>query len=158
MKAKELFDRFLEVIDALEREEVEYVLIGGFAVVLYGMPRLTQDLDIFIQSKQENINKLQKALFTVFNDNSIFEITYPELQNYPVIRYGSEDGFYIDILAKIGTAFKYEDLKFEEINLEGHTIKIATADTLYKLKEKTFRAVDKNDLIFLKELIKKRKK
>ena len=32
MKAKELFDRFLEVIDALEREEVEYVLIGGFAV------------------------------------------------------------------------------------------------------------------------------
>ncbi len=87
-----------------------------------------------------------------------FEITYPELQNYPVIRYGSEDGFYIDILAKIGTAFKYEDLKFEEINIEGHTIKIATADTLYKIEEKTFRAVDKNVLIFLKELIKKRKK
>ncbi len=72
MKAKELFDRFLEVFDALEREEVEYVLIGGFAVVLYEMPRLTQDLDIFIQSKQENINKLQKALFAVFNDNSFF--------------------------------------------------------------------------------------
>jgi len=43
-----LFDKLLQIADALEREKVEYILIGGFAVILYGLPRLTQDLDLFI--------------------------------------------------------------------------------------------------------------
>ncbi len=158
MKTKELFERFLEVIDALEEEKVDYVLIGGFAIVLYGMPRLTQDLDLFIRSKEENVIKLQKALYSVFKDKSIYEITYNELQNYPVIRYGSEEGFFIDVLSKIGTAFNFEDLRFNELDVEGHKIKIASIETLYKLKEKTYRAIDQNDLAFLKELMKRKKK
>ncbi len=157
METEDLFQKFLKIIDALEKEEVDYVLIGGFAVVLYGLPRFTQDLDLFIKSKEENITKLQKALYSVFNDKSIFEITFSELQNYPVIRYGSMEGFYIDILTKIGTAFSFEDLKIEETIIEGHKIKIASIETLYKLKEKTYRAIDQSDLIFLKELINKRK-
>ncbi|MFA4922691.1 MAG: nucleotidyl transferase AbiEii/AbiGii toxin family protein [Ignavibacteriaceae bacterium] len=155
MESNDLFNRFLEVIDALEREGVEYVLIGGFAVVLYGMPRFTQDLDLFVKSKEENIVKLQAALFSVFHDASIFEITNSELKNYPVIRYGSEEGFFIDVLSKIGDAFSYDDLSFTEMKIEGHTVKIATVDTLYRLKEKTLRAIDQNDLIFL-QLLKKR--
>lgn len=158
MKTNDLFNRFLEVIDALGKEKVDYVLIGGFAVVLYGMPRFTQDLDLFIKSEKENVEKLQKALYSVFKDKSIFEITYSELQKYPVIRYGSEEGFYIDVLLKIGSAFIFEDLRFEVLNIEGHTINVASPETLYKLKEKTYRAIDQNDLIFLKELINRSKK
>ena len=158
MQSEDLFNRFLEVIDSLEDEKVDYILIGGFALVLYGMPRFTQDIDIFVKHQQENIDRLQKALYSVFKDKNAFEITFSELQNYPVIRYGSEKGFYIDFLSKIGTAFSFEDLEYEEIIIEGHKIKIATAETLYKLKEKTFRAVDQHDLMFLKELIDKRKK
>jgi len=152
MQNDNLFNRFLEVIDSLEREEVEYILIGGFAVVLYGMPRFTQDLDLFIKAKEENIAKLHKALYSVFNDKSVYEITNTELENYAVIRYGSEDGFYIDVISKIGDAFSFEDLKYNEMEIENHRIKIATVDTLYKLKEKTYRAIDQNDLAFLKML------
>jgi hypothetical protein len=155
LETNDLFNRFLEVIDALEREEVDYILIGGFAVVLYGMPRFTQDLDLFVKSKEENIVKLQSALFSVFQDESVFEITNSELQNYPVIRYGSDEGFFIDVLSKIGEAFSYDDLSFNEMKIEGHTVRIATVDTLYRLKEKTLRAIDQNDLIFLK-MLKKR--
>ncbi len=61
MKTDDLFNRFLEVIDALEKEKVDYVLIGGFAVVLYGMPRFTQDIDLFIKSEKENVIRLQNA-------------------------------------------------------------------------------------------------
>lgn len=44
METEDLFQKFLKIIDTLEIEEVDYVLIGGFAVVLYGLPRFTQDL------------------------------------------------------------------------------------------------------------------
>jgi len=46
---------------------------------------------------------------------------------------------------------------FEEITIDGHKIKIATVETLYKLKEKSVRAIDKSDLLFLKQLIKNKK-
>ncbi|MCL4512050.1 MAG: nucleotidyltransferase [Bacteroidetes bacterium] len=157
MKTEDLFQRFLEVIDALEKEKVDYLLVGGFAVVLHGMPRLTQDLDLFVKANGDNIARLQKALYSVFDDKSIFEITNTELQNYPVIRYGSDEGFSIDVISRIGESFAFEDLQYEELNVDGHTVKIATAETLYRLKEKTYRAIDQNDLIFLKELISRKK-
>ena len=154
MKTDDLFSRFLEIIDALEKEKVDYVLIGGFAMVLYGMPRATQDIDIFIKHREENIERLQKALFTIFNNKDVFEITFSEFKKYPVIRYGAEEGYYVDILANIESAFSFEDLIFEELAIEGHKIKIASVETLYKLKEKTLRAIDKSDILFLKKLMK----
>lgn len=154
MKTDDLFNRFLEIINVLEKEKVDYVLIGEFAMVLYGMPRATQDIDIFIKHCEENIERLQKALFTIFNNKDVFEITFSELKKYPVIRYGAEEGYYVDILANIGSAFSFEDLIFEELTIEGHKIKIASVETLYKLKEKTLRAIDKSDLLFLKQLMK----
>ena len=157
MQEKDLFKRFLEIIDSLEKEKVDYVLIGGFAVILYGLPRATQDIDIFIKQKKENIERLHKALYSVFNNKNVYEITFHELQEYSVIRYGSDEGFSVDILSKIGTAFSYDDLKFNEINIEGHQIKIATVETLLKLKENTLRAIDKSDLLFLNHLLENRK-
>jgi predicted nucleotidyltransferase len=157
MQTDDLFDKFLKIIDALEKEKVDYILIGGFAMVLYGMPRATQDIDIFIKCREENIERLQRALYSVFNNKNVFEITFSELQNYPVIRYGAEEGYYVDILANIGTAFSFEDLMFEELNVEGHKIKIASVESLYKLKENTLRAIDKSDLLFLKQIMKNKK-
>ncbi|MGO9482331.1 MAG: nucleotidyl transferase AbiEii/AbiGii toxin family protein [Candidatus Kryptoniota bacterium] len=153
MKTEDFFQRFLEVIDALEKEKVDYVLIGGFAIVLYGMPRLTQDLDLFVKASEDNIARLQTALYSAFADKSIFEVTNSELQKYPVIRYGSDEGLSIDVISRIGEAFAFEDLEYMELNVEGHRVKIATVETLHRLNEKTYRGVDQNDIIFLKELI-----
>ena len=157
MQTENLFNKFLEIIDELEKEKVDYMLVGGFAMVLRGMPRATNDLDIFIKNRKENIELLQKALYTIFNNKNVFEITHSELTDYNVIRYGADEGFYVDVLSRIGTAFSYEDLKYEEINVKGHRIKIATVETLYRLKEKTFMAIDKTDLIFLRQLLESRK-
>ncbi len=152
-----LFDKFLEVIARLEKENVDYILIGGFAVILYGMPRLTQDVDLFLRNDSENINRLQKALYDVFQDDSVWEITAEELDRYPVIRYGTPDGFSLDFIVKIGTAFTYDDLKYELIEVEGRSIRVATAETLYRLKKDTLRPIDQNDAAFLSELLRRGK-
>jgi predicted nucleotidyltransferase len=41
---------------------VEYLLVGGWAVSIYGNPRLTKDIDFLISIKDENIEKFKKAL------------------------------------------------------------------------------------------------
>lgn len=151
------FQSFLAVIAALNKYNVDYVLIGGVAVILHGLERLTRDIDIFIKSDPENIDNLKSALRSVFDDPSIDEITADELKKYAVIRYGTPDGFYIDIMTRLGEAFSYQDLECEMIEYRGVRIKIATPDMLFMMKKDTVRPQDKIDALFLEEIIKKRK-
>jgi hypothetical protein len=153
-----LTEKFLSVLNALQKEHVDYVLIGGFAIVLHGGTRFTEDMDIFVKTTEENILRLRKALDSVFHDASINEITLPEINNYAVIRYGTTDDFAIDIIGKLGEAFSYEDISYQEVIVEGKKVRLATIESLYKLKEKTYRAVDQSDLLFLAEKMRSRDK
>ena len=154
----EFFENFLEVLKALWQEKVKYILIGGFAVIIHGMPRVTQDLDVFVKMDPENIDKLKKALKTVFNDNSIDGITLGDLSDYSVIRYGTPGGFYIDILGRIGDFATYDDLEYETITVEGVQVRIASVETLYWLKKDTLRLEDRRDAVFLDSLIRRKQK
>lgn len=151
------FREFLKVVKAMEDEGVDYILIGGFAVILHGLPRFTVDMDFFVKMAENNIQKLRKALYQTFEDSEIEELTFDELQRYPVIRYGTPNGFHIDIMAQLGETAIYEDLEYEIMEVEGQKIKVATAESLLKLKEGTMRPEDKADAVFLKELLKRRK-
>ena len=153
---KEQFEDFMKVLKAFSVENIDYILIGGVAIVFHGYERLTRDLDIFLKMIPQNLDRFKKALFSVFNDPAIEEITIDELNKYPVIRYGTPSGFNIDIIGKLGT-FNFDDLKYEILKFKGIDIRIATPETLYKLKEKTHRDKDKTDLLFLAELIRIKK-
>ena len=128
------FRDFLKVLKAMDDEGVDYILIGGFAVILHGLPHFTTDMDFFIKMRLKNVLKLRKALYSVFADSDIEEITFDELIKYPVIRYGTPDGFHIDIMAQLGEVATYNDLKYEVMEIEGQKIRVATAETLLKLK------------------------
>ncbi len=149
----DLYEKFLNVIAALEDEQVQYILIGGFAVVLHGFPRSTQDIDFFIKPTSENIKKLKKALQQVFRDPAIDEISLSELERYPVIRYGTPDGFSIDLIVNIGEVFSFDDIHYEVRNIEDQTLKIATVQSLLEMKENTYREVDQLDVKFLRKKI-----
>jgi len=150
-------DSFMAVLKALHVYGVDYILVGGWAVILHGVPRVTEDLDIFIKRGPANLEKLKKALRSVFNDESIEEITDDDLMNYPVVRYGTPEDYYIDIMDRIGEAFKYEDLAYEVLESQGIPIKVATIETLIKLKSGTIREIDKADVILLREKVMKEK-
>jgi hypothetical protein len=151
------FRSFLKIFEALKAKRVEYVLVGGVAVILQGFPRATEDVDIFVKMEPENIKKLKEALMSVYDDAYIDEITFAELERYPVIRYGTPDGFYIDILGRLGEAVTYDDLEIESFEVEGVQIRVATPETLYRLKKDTVRPRDQQDALFLKQLIEKRR-
>ena len=43
------FGNFIKVLKSLTEKDVDYILIGGVAVIFYGLERLTRDIDIFIK-------------------------------------------------------------------------------------------------------------
>lgn len=50
-----------DVFASLQRHKVRYLVIGGIAAVLHGVPRATFDLDILIEAKPENAKNLLEA-------------------------------------------------------------------------------------------------
>jgi predicted nucleotidyltransferase len=145
-----IFRKFLELMTSFEKNDVEYILIGGLAINLHGFARNTQDIDLFVNPNKENISKLQNSLFEVFSDKDVFQITSDELEEYPVIRFVSESGIVIDIISGLGKEFSISDLDYEIKEIDGIKVRCATLQTLYKLKEKTYREIDQLDLKFIK--------
>lgn len=141
------FDQLLKVLSALEAERVEYILVGGVALGMHGLIRATEDVDLFVNGDADNIESLRRALRSVWDDAEIDQITSDDLAGeYPVMRYGPPDGgLAIDIMTRLGTRATYHDLAWQKIDLEGVTVRVATAQTLYDLKRDTVRPIDRAD-------------
>lgn len=50
------------VCEFLNKKKIDYVIVGGFAVLFYGYPRTTMDIDYVIQFDEEDIPILIKFL------------------------------------------------------------------------------------------------
>jgi len=57
-----MLHRLKDVFRSFQRHNVRYLIIGGVASVLYGVPRATFDLDILIEASDENVRNLLDAL------------------------------------------------------------------------------------------------
>ena len=147
------FDKFLEVLRALAREGVDYVLVGAVALGIHGLVRATEDVDLFIRPDGENVERLKRALRSVWDDPEIAGITAQDLAGeYPTVRYGPPgEGFVIDLLSRLGSAFAFEDLEAETVSLEGVPVRVATPATLYRMKKGTVRPIDRADAAALRE-------
>lgn len=137
----------MRVLAALERERVDYIVIGGVAVNLHGLARATEDIDLFIAPVGENIDRLRRALHSVYDDPSIDEITAADLcGEYPAVRYVPPgDQPPIDILTRLGEAFRFDDIERERYDVDGLDVSVATPAALYRMKRGTVRPLDHAD-------------
>jgi hypothetical protein len=139
----------------LKNQNVEYVLVGAIGLTVHGIVRATQDVDIFLSPEENNVSRMRCALKLVFpEDASIDEIIAADLKGeYPAIRYNSPDGsLQLDILARLGEAFSYDDIQFEEKVYEGVPVRVATPEMLYRMKKNTVRLQDRADAEALREI------
>jgi hypothetical protein len=54
---------FEELFELLNRNNVRYLLVGGYAFAIYAEPRYTKDIDIFYEREPENAKKLLTTLY-----------------------------------------------------------------------------------------------
>ncbi|MBE9580693.1 MAG: hypothetical protein IMF18_03635 [Proteobacteria bacterium] len=57
-----MLNRLKDVFRSFQQHEVKYVVIGGIAAVIHGVPRATFDLGILVEATPENIQPLLDAL------------------------------------------------------------------------------------------------
>jgi hypothetical protein len=67
----------------LLEHEIDYVLIGGFAGVVYGSTIVTQDLDICAAITEEQVKKLRKALKDLNPRHRMNPNVKPSFLDYP---------------------------------------------------------------------------
>jgi hypothetical protein len=56
----DLYDEFLGLIDALEKDGIDHAVCGGVALAIHGHPRFTKDIDILIRS--EDLDRVRTAV------------------------------------------------------------------------------------------------
>jgi len=144
--------RLRAIFRALAEQRVEYAVVGAVALGLHGLARATADLDLFLRPDADNVERLKAALRSVIEDPNIDEISAEDLCGaYPAVRYVPPDGFGLDLLTKLGEAFRYEDLDVEERDYEGVPVRVVTARTLWRMKRDTTRPTDRFDAEVLAE-------
>lgn len=60
--ADSLNEDFREMLAALLKARVEFVLVGAHALAAHGLPRATGDIDIFVRPSDDNARRLIEAL------------------------------------------------------------------------------------------------
>jgi hypothetical protein len=142
---------WLDFIDAFLAREVEFVIVGAFALAYHQLPRATGDIDFFVSHTLENAQRIIEAL-NDFGFGSLGvkaeDFSRPDhfmMLGRPPVR--------IDVLTSIdGITFEeaYRDRVYGD--LDGREVPFRSFEHLVKNKESTGRLKDKADVEKLRRL------
>ena len=137
----------------LRRHKVDFLVIGGWAVIAYGLPRTTLDVDIFIRPVRDNAERLIQALseigFGIAN-----ELTPEDILGKPVLIFA--DQIRVDIFTKPWGLNDFDACFAErwEADFEDSKIPFVSIKDLIRSKE-TGREQDAADLVSLRKIAEK---
>ncbi|MEI7472108.1 MAG: DUF6036 family nucleotidyltransferase [Chitinophagaceae bacterium] len=140
-------DDFRDFLNALNKAEVRYILVGGYSVVLHGYSRTTGDMDLWVERTAENYNRL-KIAFQIFG-MPVFDMTEDNFLRHPVwdvFTFGSPP-VAIDIMVNL-KGLDFEATYEKSVYFEDDELKIRTINRndLITAKKNAGRAKDINDL------------
>ncbi len=146
---------FKDFIRALNNQQVDYILVGGMAVILHGYVRTTGDMDIWVNRTKENYQLIVKA-FRQFG-MPVFDMTEERFlsQDFDVWMFGVEP-----VKIELMTAVK--GLEFEEAykasqlhDEDGMPVRYLHINSLIEAKKAAGRYKDLDDI---NQLQKRKKK
>ena len=140
-------DDFRDFITALNNQNVEYILVGGFSVILNGYSRTTGDMDIWVKRDSFNYQRIVDA-FKEFG-MPVFDMTEENFLNHPnwdVFTFGLPPSA-IDIMVSLkGLDFKECYKRATFFDEDGLQIRTLYISDLIEAKKASGRPKDLNDL------------
>ena len=136
---------FKEFLKLLNANQIEYLLVGGYAVSYHGYPRATIDMDLWVAIHQENSQKLVSALKEFgFAPPDLSEALF--LKEDQIIRMGIPP-FIIELLTSI-SGVDFETCFAERVvdHLDGVETNIISLEKLKQNKKSSARHKDLADL------------
>ena len=142
-----MLNRLKDVFESFQKHDVRYVVIGGIAAVLHGVPRATFDLDILIEATAENAQKVIDALLDA-NLGTAALITAEELVAHEITIF--QDRVRIDVQTMTpGLVFENAWENRETLDYQGQKFFIVSKSDLIASKKAAGRAVDLEDIRLL---------
>lgn len=142
-----MLNRLKNVFVSLEDHEVKYVVIGGIAAVLHGVPRATFDLDILIEATQNNSTKLLDALLDAGLGSAV-QVTSEEMLKNEITVF--EDKVRIDVQTSTpGLQFNRAWKNRITMDYQGQPFQVASKKDLIASKRASGRKIDLDDVRLL---------
>jgi predicted nucleotidyltransferase len=150
---KNLYPDFIEFLTTLAENEVDFVIVGAYAVAFYGHARATKDMDVFVRAGVENAKRLYNALAKFGAPLKALDIQQHDLENYNgVFQLGSPPQR-IDVITQIsGVLYDEAVAKAKAFELNGKTIHVIGYDALITNKRASARLQDLADVEALTRL------
>jgi predicted nucleotidyltransferase len=156
--------RLRALLQRLTEHGVDFVVVGGVAVILQASPRFTRDLDICYALEQENLDRLGEVLVELGAKLRGIEEDLPfvpdgrALRHTQMLTLTTADGG-LDLLVEPEGSPGYPALRrrSDEIDLDGIGVRVASIDDLIAMKRAAGRPQDLVDLESL-ELARRRRR
>ena len=138
-----MLNQLQDVFASFQKHEVKYVVIGGVAAILHGVPRATFDLDILIEATTDNAKRLLDALQEARLGTALL-ISVDELLAHEITIF--RDRVRIDVqIATPGLRFEDAWRNRETMEYKGQTFYVASRDDLIASKRAAGREIDLED-------------
>lgn len=142
-----MLNRLKGVFESFQKHEVKYVVIGGIAAVLYGVPRATFDLDILIEATPENACRLLDALLEAGMSTATLTNANEILSNEITI---FKDRVRIDVQTSTpGLSFQEAWKRRKSMEYQGQAFYVVSSEDLITSKRAAGREVDLEDVRLL---------
>jgi hypothetical protein len=157
---------YLDLFRALEREKVRYLLVGGVAVNLHGIGRLTVDVDLMLALDSENLTRFISAV-RPFKVKPVVPVPLEDFMDERKVKgWIEEKGMLafalrpadpaqptVDVLVKPAVPFDEAYTRHVTRRIEGVTVRIAAIEDIIRLKTNTGRQKDEADIKALTQLV-----
>lgn len=132
---------------------VDFVVIGGVAVIMQGASRFTKDLDICYSMESQNLDRLGMVLTSLkarlrgVEEDVPFIPDVRTLRHTQILTLTTPDGN-LDLLVKPDGSPSYATLRTRasQVDLGGFAVRIASVDDMISMKRASARAQDLVDL------------
>lgn len=142
-----MLNRLQDVFRSFQRHDVRYVVIGGIAAILHGVPRATFDLDILIEATPDNAQRLLDALLDAGLGTAALTSPRDVLANEITI---FKDRVRVDVQTSTpGLRFADAWSRRKTVRYQGQAFFILSKEDLIRSKRAAGRPVDLEDVRLL---------
>lgn len=136
---------FREFLNILNSNQADYILIGGYAINIYGYSRPTGDIDIWVKMDYDNSLKIRQSLVDFGFDEKSIQSNFFTQKN-KMLRIGFSP-LRIELITTISGVDYDECFKNSIIQLlDGVEVRVISLQDLKKNKKASGRLKDLNDL------------
>lgn len=157
---------YISFFDELNKKNIRYLICGGLAVNIHGIPRMTADIDLLLDFEIENIEKFEKVILSL-SYLPLIPIRLTQLidvnerlklikeKNIIAYSYQGADGKLLSVDVLIDTPISFEVLWINRATRKvgEHEVILVGIEDLIRLKKHSNRLQDKEDIINLSKFI-----